>query len=333
MRLAIAVVITGCIIPTFVPTEHEYALARHIDGRLTALPTDDPLYERFAADVLSDPTLQRLLMLFEHTTESFLATNRAMPAPRTVANRLVIVLDSDEPGVLHDVRLVTPNGQARIELALGLGERGQVDLAGARHRMAAALAPLLLELVGVTPPDGPTVGIADLATEPATPEEALWRGYALALEAEYARPALGQAPADEVAMSLNPPPASLVERQAAIAARAAYSLGGGVADSPSAWARDASAASPMAVAAFLVALQRGAGHYYPQQHMLWMVSYEPEEVPFGKVLLAFMRLPRGAPATVEALIATYGETYPAERAMVRDLADAILGPPIPRGTP
>lgn len=317
--LIVALMATGCVISTSVPTERQYALAQHADGSLAVLPTDDPLYDRFDRQVLSDPTLQSLLALFEHTTESFLATNGTIPAPRTVANHLVIVLDSEAAGVLRDVRLVTPGGRARVEIALGLGQAGEVDLEGARHRMAAAMGPLLLELVGRRPPAGFTLATApDL---PTSPEEALWAGYALALEADYARPFLGRAPLDEALQALNPPPEALLERQRAIAALAEE---GTQADGqvPS---RAEAARSPAAVAALIDALHRRAGAYYPQHHMLWMVSYEPEEVPYGKVLLAMMRMPpRGA--TVEDLIATYAETYPAESEAVRALAEAILGP-------
>lgn len=336
--LLVAPVVTGCIVVSSVPTGRRYALAQRTDGRLTVLATDDPLYDRFDQQVLSDPILQRLLMVFEHTTQSFLATNDIIPAPHTVANPLVIVLDSDATGVLRDVRLATPDGQARVELALGLGQDGRIDLEGARHRMAAALGPLLLELVGRRPPEGFSMTALAAPDEPVSPEEALWAGYALALEADYARPFLGRAPLDELPYALNPPPEGLLTRQSAIAARAeaAARLAEAGASRPEAGhtrsfsaralsARVLSARTPSAVAAFLMALHQQAGNYYPQHHLLWMVSYAPEEVPYGKVLLAMMRMPpRGA--SVEELIASYAETYPAERQAVYALADAILGP-------
>jgi len=319
--LAVALAATGCVITTSVPTERQYALAQRADAALAVLAVDDPLYDRFDRQVLVDPALQRLLALFEHTTESFLATNGAIPAPRTVANHLVIVLDSEATGVLRDVRLATPGGRARVELALGLGEGGRVDLEGARHRMASAMGPLLLELVGRRPPAGFSLAMAAAPDEPVSPEDALWAGYALALEAEYARLFLGGAPLDEAFYALNPPPDDLLARQRAVAALVEPGMG-----TPRAAAHRAEAVrTPSAVAAFLVALHRQADNYYPQHHMLWMVSYEPGEVPYGKVLLALMRMPRQR-ASVEDLVAAYADTFPAERASVYALADDILGP-------
>jgi hypothetical protein len=324
--LAVALVGTGCVLTSSVPTERQYALAQRIDGTLAVLATADPLYDRFDQQVLSDPTLQRLLMLFEHTTESFLATNGTIPAPQTVANRLVIVLDSDTTGVLRDVRLATPGGQARMELALGLGQDGRIDLEGARHRMAAAMGPLLLELGGRQSPDGFSMAALASPDEPVSPEEALWAGYALALEADYARPFLGMESLEEALLGQRPPPTDALARQRAIVARAEAAeplVGEGS-------ARSEAGRTPSMVAAFLVALHQRAGHYYPQRHMLWMVSYEPDEIPYGKVLLTMMRcLQRCMPpqgASVEDLIATYADTYPAERRAINDLADAMLGP-------
>lgn len=319
--LTVALVATGCVITTSVPTARQYALAQRADASPAVLPTDAPLYDRFDRQVLLDATLQRLLALFEHTTESFLATNGTIPAPRTVANHLVIVLDSEVPGVLRDVGLATPGGRASVELALGLGQGGRVDLEGARHRMASAMGPLLLELVGRRPPPGFSMAMAAAPAEPVSPEDALWAGYALALEADYARPFLDGAPLDEAVYALNHPPGDLLARQ-----RAVVALAEGGAGVPRAAAHRAEAIrTPSAVAAVLVALHRQAGNYYPQQHMLWMVSYEPEEVPYGKVLLAMMRMPRQG-ASVEDLITTYADTFPAERASVHALADTILGP-------
>lgn len=319
--LALTLVVAGCVVTSSIPTERQYVLAQRVDGRLAALASDDPLYDRFDDQVLSDAALRRLLMLFEHTTESFLATNGAIPAPRTVANHLVIVLDGETIGLQRDVRLATPGGQARVELALSLGQSGGIDLVVARHHMAAAMGPLLLELVGRRAPDG--LSMATIATPEASvsPDVALWAGYALALEADYARPFLGDGPLDDPQHVLYPPPQDLLTRQRAIVARAedgAPPVGEGA-------SRQEAIGAPSAVAAFLVALQRQAGSYYPQEHMLWMVSYEPEEVPYGKVLLAMMRMRPGA-ASVEDLIASYADTYPAEREAVHELADVILGP-------
>jgi len=319
--LTVATVVTGCVLASTIPTERQYALARHVNTHLAILAADDPLYERFDAQVLADPTLQRLLMVFEHTTESFLATNATIPAPQTVANHLVVVLDSDTSGVLHDVRLTTPDGEARVELALGLGQGGEIDLQGARQRMAAAMGPLLLELVGRRAPAGFTMATVVAPDQPVSPDEALWAGYALALEADYARPFLGETPLDEAIEALNPLPDDLLARQRMILA---WTEG----EAPPfgrRLTRYEAVRTPSAVAAFLAALHRQAGYYYPQQYMLWMVSYEPDEVPYAKVLLAMMRMPPRQ-ASVEDLVTSYADTYPAERASVRALADAVLGP-------
>ena len=81
--MAVALVLTGCVLRASIPTQRPYALARRVEGSLAVLATDDPLYEAFDEQVLSDATLQCLLGLFEHTTESFLATNGS-PGPQTV---------------------------------------------------------------------------------------------------------------------------------------------------------------------------------------------------------------------------------------------------------
>ena len=59
--------------------------------------------------------------------------------------------------------------------------------------------------------------------------------------------------------------------------------------------------------------------------MLWFASFEPEEIPYGKFLLAVNQMPRHRGVSVQVFIATYTETFPAERASVESLAEEVFG--------
>jgi len=311
--------LSGCM-PSVVQTSHEYVLARTEGGQLLIVEDDDPLYQQFDDWVFSDPYRRRLLDVFEHTTEAFLATNTPTSLPQTMANRLIVVVDSDQAGVLREITLHHDGHRVPIELAIGVGREGSVDLDHARRILPRVMAPLLLELVGLEPEPAPASASPALH-EPTTPSQAFWLGFQEALVS------LGAQQPQESASSLLPqetinPGAG--ERPQCVPQ--APSLKGA---QPPASARSFEGASrtPGLVATFLCRLLQQAGSFYPQRHMLWFASFDPEEIPYSKLLLAVSRMPSHQGISVQGFIEAYIETFPAEKTPVRTLAREIFGSP------
>jgi len=291
---------------------------------LVLVVDDDPLYEQFDAQVFRDPYLTLLLMVFEHTTEAFLATNTLAPWRQTIANRLIIVLDSRDMGVLRDITVHHNDVRVPIELAIGVGHDGRVDLELARQSFARVIAPLLLELVGLRR-DGPVPSASPQVHEPTTRSEAFWVGFEMALESIYGeqhRELLeelrAREPGDPEALD------RLHRYELGPRNRLRFSFEG---NAPATKTRspEEAARTPGVVATFVCRLLNEAGSFYPQRYMLWFVSYEPEEIPYGKFLLAVSRMPRHGEVSIQAFIESYAETFPAERDSVVALAEEVLG--------
>jgi hypothetical protein len=83
--------------------------------------------------------------------------------------------------------------------------------------------------------------------------------------------------------------------------------------------------TPGVVATFMYRLLRRTGSHYPQRFLLWVYSYEGEERPYAKVMLALSRMPRREELSLATFIQSYIETFPAERAAVLSLAQEVLG--------
>lgn len=282
--------LSGCM-PSVIGTDHEYVLVRTEGTELVVVQDDDPLYEQFDDQVFDDAHLRRLLMVFEHTTESFLATNTPSPLTQTIANRLIIVVDSQERALLHDITVHHDSARVPIELAIGVGHDGRVDLALARKNLPRAMAPLLLELVGLKQDRTHTSPSPD-AREVASGSEAFWLGFEAALESACAERLAEDLPAGELPSSPRP-------------------VFGGP--------------TPEVVATLICRLLQQAGSFYPQRHMLWFASFEPDEIPYAKFLLAVSRMPRHRDVSIQTFVESYAETFPAERASVFFLAEEVLG--------
>lgn len=328
LRLAIALCLclflVSCnVVPSVIKTDHQYVLVRAEGDKLTVLEDDDPLYGRFDAEVLNDPYLARLLSIFENTTESFLATNTLTSLSQTISNHLLIILDSADAGVFHQVRVYARGEQVPIELVLGLGKGGQSDLAWARQNFARVMGALLLELAGLKPEqEGPAP--EPVIYEPTTPSQAFWVGFAAALESLY-----GQQHAELLRLLYQQSPTPEVRdrlaRYEAIPRNGLrYRFANGA---PTAELRslEEAARTPGVVAAFIYRLLQRADSFYPQRYLLWFNSYEPEEIPYGKLLLAANRLPRHRSPSVQGFIDSYVETFPAERETVLELAEQVFG--------
>ncbi|MFP3896077.1 MAG: hypothetical protein ACLFV5_04440 [Anaerolineales bacterium] len=297
------------LMPMVIGTEQEYVLARFQGEKIVAVEDDDPLYERFDTHVLSDPYLDQLLTLFEDTTEAFWATNTPTSFPQTVENRLVIVVNGPRAEVLHDVVVEDDGRHVPIELALGLGQEGEVDLTHARRRFCPTMARLLWELVGL-----PSLDISSVSLYGTTdPSLALERGFQAAIETTHWE----QRPKElEEARSER---CSLVSQNAF---RHRFIEGIPSADLGSC---EEALQTPGVVATFFHRLLQRANTAYPQRYMLWFTNYEDANVAHAKVLYALGRTRGCGGLSVEHFIAAYAEAFPAEREMILSLAREVFG--------
>lgn len=285
LRVALAcicliTILAGCM-PTGLNATHDYVLVHTVDGGLVRVADDAPLYQQFDQEVRANPKAALLLNVFEHTNEAYLATNTRTHFSQTVANRPVIVIDAGEGAVLRDIRVQDGDRRVPIELVLGLGNAGTVDMAYTREALPRAVAPLVMELVGLEPPD---------AAAPAPARDALWSGFAAALERIQVASGEGGVP-----VTTCPENAASPQEDAA------------------------------RIGAFFCRLLATTSANYPQSYLLWFASYDAGEAAYGKVLLAMRRMPPDAEASIDAFITTYGETFPAERETIHALATEVLG--------
>jgi hypothetical protein len=300
-------------------TPHEYVLLCTQNASPTVLADDDPLYTEFQEQVLSDPYLATLISLFENTTTAYASSNRAAPVATTVANHLMIVLDTADVGPLPDLRARYSESNFSVELALGLGNQSRVDLAWAQDHMAQAMGPLLLGLAGL-----PAVAGQAAPHEATTPDAALYHGFGLALEAID-----GQDPATQSRWRARGQDsrAILAQQDRVHQVRDNGYLFRYENDEPTLQLRSREQAmrTPGVVAAFFTRLLERSGVYYPQCHLLWFFSYPPDQVPYAKVLLALDDMATGEQISVQGFIDSYSELFPADRKMVLALADEVFG--------
>jgi len=309
--------------PVQLITTHDYLLL-HSDGPLPeVLADDDPLYAQFQDQVLSNSFLATLVSLFENTTTAYASANKPAPVPATVANHLLVVLDSPEAGTLYDLRAHYEKTEFSVELALGLGHRGQVDLAWARDHMAGAMGPLFLGLAGLPPVSGQ----AD-PHEMTAPDLALYQGLSAALEATYGQDPSVQARWRDGAQGSEGSPAQLDRVQLVLSNGYLFRYAG---DQPTLQIRSREEAmrTPGVVATFFQRLFQRAGSYYPQRHLLWFFGYSSEQIPYAKVILALNSMAPAEPPSVQAFIDSYSDVFPSDREMVLALADEVFGPTTP----
>ncbi|MEA3408237.1 MAG: hypothetical protein U9R48_09195, partial [Chloroflexota bacterium] len=236
---------------------------------------EDALYQRFDEEVLSDPYLHQLLTLFDDTTEAFWASNTLTSFPQTVVNKLVIVVNSSQAEVLHDVVIEDAGREVALELALGLGHEGRTDLAHAHQRFASTMARLLWELVGLPPSDVRPVALYEVTDPPV----ALDVGFQAAIETlhwERCGKEVAEAHAERCAQ---------VTRNAF---RRQFIDG---APSTTSRPREEAMETPGVVATFFYRLLQRANAAYPQRYMLWFTNYEDANIAHAKVLYALGRTP------------------------------------------
>lgn len=297
------------LVPSVVSTEHEYVLARSEGDALVKVQDDNLLYDRFDENVLSDPYLHQLLIVFDDTTEAFWATDRLTSSPQTVANKLVIVVNSSQARVLHDVVVEDGGRKVPIELALGLGDEGTTDLVHARQALAPTMADLLWELMSLPRSNVSSVPLYE-ATEPSV---ALERGFQTAIATTHweRRP--------EELEETHSKRCSLVSQNAF---RRRFVDG-----APSAKLRSPEEAlrTPGTVATFFYRLLQRTNAAYPQRYMLWFTNYEDANVAQAKVLYALSRTPGCGAISAQHFIKAYVEAFPAEREMILSLAEEVFG--------
>lgn len=317
--LAVAVWATGCL-PSVIKTSHVVVLLRHEGGKLVIVDDDDPAFDAFQDGVLRDEYLAELLSVFEHTTEAFLSTNVPTSLSQTVANHLVIALDSDGVGVLRDVHARYGSQRATVERAVGLGRAGEVDMQWARRHMAGAMAPLLLELVGL---DTRGSGATAPLSVPTTPQNAFVSGYAAALGCLQAQRSPELLRELRAVQDPSPEDEALLQRYELVPQngfRLRYRDGVAVQEPHT---REEALRTPGVVATLIYRLLQDADPFYPQRFMLWLNAYTQPELPHGKLLLAANRMGTGVISWAR-FAASYSETFPTDAMRLARIMDQVL---------
>jgi hypothetical protein len=324
IALAVALcLLCGCL-PTVIRTEQEYVLIRAQDERFVIVEDDDPFYERVNSEILADPYVHSLLTIYEDATEAFLATNKLTLLSQSLANKPIIVVGSPESGAVHKLRAHYGEAEVRIELALGLAH-GADDLQAAQREVPSAAAEVFIQLVGLKPEQGQAGAPAPTAQDVTTETQAFCRGFALALETLYseAHPEwLRALQAESEASSEAQVRRTHLELLPRNGFRFRFEAG-----QPTEALRPPSEMwrTPGVAGTFFYRLLKSTSDFYPQRHMLWMTNFEGEVAPYAKVLLAMNRMPHKRDVSMQAFIASYIETFPAEREAILALASEVFG--------
>jgi hypothetical protein len=304
--------------------QHEYILIRTQGNALVVAENDDPLYAQFDQEILGDAYLARLFTVYTSTTEAFGSTNMLHAKPQVLVNPPMIVVDSAQTGILHNITAQYQGEDLEAEMAVGLGHAGRMDLSLMRQDMARVMGAALLELVDVKPAP-PGSAAQPRLYDMTTPSLAFWTGFETALDALYAQqnPSL-------VATLYHTEPLGPGARERLYGYQLVPSNGLRFrfeGDRPTAVLRSRAEAmrTPGVVGAFFYHLLRQTDTFYPQKYLLWFNSFAPEHIPYGKVLLAAARMPHQQEVSVETFLESYTETFPAERATLTSLADQIFG--------
>jgi hypothetical protein len=288
------IALSGCSSETL-PSSQGYILAQYGTDGLSALPSDDPLYQAFDRDVMSDPVIARLLSLFDGTCGGFAATNLVSPNTQTLGNYLVVVIGARRDCLLKDVQVHNDRQMVQTEHAVALAVESDTDLSEVRDRLRELLAQFLLVVTGQDPPET----LADLPGDCTcvAEEQAFWHGYAIL---QRDRPPSGIEDGVRSVLDTHDscccplPPAAANASEDCVCARG--------------------------IAGLLAELSSTMPLSYPQRYMLWFANYEPGETRDAKLLLAFARIPRNDGATLDAFVRSYADTFPSEADLVRDLA-------------
>lgn len=322
MGICLALVLAGCTV-SVVRSERKVVFV-HTEGSQSGIvPDEDPVYDEFEVEILGDSTLARFFSLYEQTTDAFLSTNMANALETTLRSRPIIVLDSPKMGVLRNVDVQHEGEMLKIELALGTGEEGQFDLALVRRRFPRLVASWLLALLEFDTFQGDPTTLPRVY-EPTTPSLAFELGLGAALDAIYAqeRPqVLGELYAQD---ALSPEDKERLYCYAWVPSNGLRYRFEGDRPTSTLRPREEAVRTPGVVAAFFFQLIQRTGSFYPQRYIIWMVSYDDQTKPYGKLLLALARMPRDE-ISIDRFIETYVETFPLEEAAVRTLADRTFG--------
>ena len=285
-------------------------IVRNEGGKLVMVSDQDPLYQQFSQEVLSQQDIADLFALYEYLTAALLATNSLYPHPKATQSRPVIVLDS-KPGLIHDLTARYGKKNMAVEVAIALDGSALEEMATSKHRLPHLVSSLLMELVGV---HVPTASLGDLPlTQPTTESAALTTGFAAAMDAVY-----GTHHPEAVDWARN----TSAHSQEALELWHRYTLipNGNIPINENSLAKAPDTDPrriPGAVGVFFYKLIQDASPYYPQRYMLWFANFD-QQVVLGKILLAFYRMPSGR-ASVRAFVETYAETFPAEANWIRQL--------------
>ncbi|MGC9360799.1 MAG: hypothetical protein ACP5G7_10590 [Anaerolineae bacterium] len=295
------IALNGCSSGTL-PSPHGYVLARYGTGSLRTLPANDPLYQVFDRDVMSDPVVAHLLSLFDGTCGGFDATNLVSPNPQTLSNYLVIVIGAHGNRLLKDIKMQDGGRTVQIEYAVALSIESDADLSETRGHLRELLAQFLLAVTGQDPPAIP----ADVSSDCTCAAEAqvFWRGYAILQR-------------DRGALGLEPGSGASIDQDVLLSNLGADDWACCPTQPPIGSSSDCICAR--GVAGFLAELVATMPASYPQRYMLWFANYEPGETRDAKLLLAFARMSRDD-AGLDAFVTSYADTFPSEADLVRNLS-------------
>jgi len=310
-----AIALIGCQ-PSAFTSDHQVVLARQIEGRLTVLADDDALYRQFETEFAPSTYAGELLLLVDHLTEAYIATNAHTRRTQAVAGKSVVILDSAELGLLEDIDLWYNDKTTRADLALGLGLEGRVDLPYARQQLPGSIASLYLALIGMEP-----VGPPDRLDDAITSEtQAFWQGFGAALEALQCHRLY------EVQVDRSPSgtlDARRADRCARIPSNGYYRVTGS-AEAGSVTQAEQAVATPGSVGTFFYRLLSEASAFYPQRYMLWFANFDTGETVFGKVFLAMSHM-RPEEPSVQSFVDAYIEAFPADEPHISALAIQVFG--------
>lgn len=297
----VLVAITGC--GGTLPSSRGYVLARPGDKGLVALASDDPTYDTFDSEVMTDPLIAHLMSLFDGISGAYAATSLSSDAPQTLRNYPIIVVSHGQPGLLRSAQVRGSGRHARVEYAIALGVGEGADLGRqAREALPGLLTQLLLAAAGHQPPDGLLEAASDCACVDG--DVALWQGYMTLQEARHANGAWaldaelsGQGPLAEKGAGYW----ACCPAQGHLSGEDACLCGRGM-------------------AGFLAELLDEMPAAYPQRYMLWFANYESAEAREAKLLLALARMAGNEGDALERFVGSYADTFPAEADHVRDSA-------------
>ena len=211
----------------------------------------------------------------------------------------------------------------RVELALGLGHEGAMDLTTAREELPPVMGLLLLELMGLEPEED-DVGTPGSLHEASTPSHAFWSGFGAAREAVHAAKDPGLIQRLQGRIELTREERDRLRLYQLVPSNGFRFRFDEAGPTGQLLRPDEARRTAGVVATFFYRLLAHSDRFYPQREMLWFVSFDPEEVAYAKVLLAVQRMSAHKGTSLDAFVASYAETFPAEREFIEGLGGEVL---------